>query len=40
MKEKNRVYAFLSKAYGAVIADKAMINFSEKKAKYVQQGKQ
>lgn len=39
MKEKNRVYAFLSKAYGAVIADKAMTNFSEKKIKYVEQGK-
>ena len=39
MEKKNRVYAFLLKAYGPKDADKAMINFSEKKAKYVEQGK-
>ena len=39
MEKQNRVYAFLVKVYGSRVADKAMINFSEKKAKYVEQGK-
>jgi hypothetical protein len=38
--EKDRVYAFLIKTQGVDGAKKALIKFSEKKAKYVQQGKQ
>jgi hypothetical protein len=40
MKAKSRVYTFLLNKYGVAVADKAMFNFSNKKAKYVQQGKQ
>jgi hypothetical protein len=39
MEKENRLYAFLVSKYGAREADKAMLNFTNQKLKYVQQGK-
>lgn len=39
MEKENRVYTFLVSKYGAIEADRAMLNFENQKLKYVQQGK-